>query len=657
MSGAMGVEPQARRSEWRGCLPACAVVIAGGLLAFANSFQGTFLFDDKASIVENPCIRTLWQATSAPPQAGLAGRPVASLSFALNYAVGGLDPWGYHAVNLGIHLLCALLIFGLVRRTLLVARLRERYARAAVPLAMLVALLWVVHPLQTSGVTYVVQRIESLMALFYLLTLYCFVRGLSSGRRAWWQAAAVVACALGMLTKEAMVTAPAMVLFYDAVFAAGSLKTGVKTRPGLYAALAATWIILASILAGAPRSETVGFSAGVGPMEYALYQCTAIANYVRLAFWPHPLILDYGFSTHVPLGRLVPSVALLAILLAGTVWALFRRPALAFPGLWFFVILSPTSSFVPITSQLAAEHRMYLPLAGIVALTVIAVHALIERSAAHARLLRRAGITAALAAAGVLGFVTHQRNKDYADPVEMWKKTIAATPPNARAIVNLGDVLYSAGRKEEGIAQFRRAVTVSGGSVMLQCNLATALWKNNQLDEAADLFTRILSTHPQYAEARAKLARTLGDMGRYEEAIAYYQELLQLVLAKQDAVETLRSLAEAQAKLGRANQAEGSLRQALALAPSDPATHRVLAEVLVRQGEFDKAVAEWSEAIRLDPKYAEARRGLARMFVLQGKYSEAVREYEELLRIDPADAQARAALAETRAKVSPTKPP
>ena len=225
----------------RGAIWLAAICLVGAILAaYHNSFSGPFVFDDSAAIVGNPTIRhlsALGEVLSPPREGGqtVGGRPVVNLSLAVNYALGGTEVRGYHVFNLGVHALGALLLFGVARRTLLQPALRERFGPAATPLALAVAGLWAVHPLQTESVTYTIQRAESLMGLWYLLTLYGFIRGIDqeagvrsqvteSNRQAtkdeWssdprshlspvsrllppvlWFLLAVAACALGMATK------------------------------------------------------------------------------------------------------------------------------------------------------------------------------------------------------------------------------------------------------------------------------------------------------------------------------------------------------------------------------------------------------------------------------------------------------------------------
>ena len=229
---------------------AAAAIVAAGLCAYANSFSGAFVFDDTPAIVENPHVKTvrpLTRSMSAPPEVTVSGRPIAAFTLAINYALAPIDVrdvmtpggpgapvgtgarylrnvWGYHAFNLAIHLAAALTLFGVIRRTLLSPGMRDHFGQAALPLALAVALLWVVHPLQTESVTYIVQRVESLMGLCYLLTLYCAIRAWDAREASsrLWAFAAIVACALGMGSKEVMVTAPVMVAVWDSVFVPGA---------------------------------------------------------------------------------------------------------------------------------------------------------------------------------------------------------------------------------------------------------------------------------------------------------------------------------------------------------------------------------------------------------------------------------------------------
>ncbi len=358
-------------APWMPTALAAAGIALAALAAYYNTFTAPFVFDDQFAIVENPSIRhlaRLGDVLQPPPYAsGAAGRPLVNLTLALNYAFGGLDVRSYHALNLALHVATALVLFGLLRRTL---------TRLASPtptfISLAATLVWTVHPLLTESVTCVIQRNEILAGFFYLLTLYAFARATETGGAKFWLPLAVLACFMGMASKEIMVSAPLVVFLYDRTFVAGTFREAWRRRRGFYLMLASSWLLLAALmLTSQHRGGTVGFGLGVTAWDYLLTQCRALTLYLKLSFWPHPLVIDYGTD----IVRTVSAVALpglgLLLLLALTIVGVCRRPALGFLGVCFFAILAPSSSLVPLVSQPIAEHRMYLPLAAVVVLAVV----------------------------------------------------------------------------------------------------------------------------------------------------------------------------------------------------------------------------------------------------------------------------------------------
>ena len=212
------------------------MIVLAGALTYANSLSGPMLFDDQSAILDNPQIRHLWPITAAlaPPRASvLANRPIVNLSFAINYAIGGLSVRGYHIGNVSLHILSALVLFGIIRMTLATPKLRNRFAPAADAVALASALIWMVHPLHTESVDYLTQRTELMMGLFYLLTVYSAIRAARSTARDRWYGAAIVSCLLGMGCKESMVTAPVVVVLYDRIFLFDSMREAWRSRKGL----------------------------------------------------------------------------------------------------------------------------------------------------------------------------------------------------------------------------------------------------------------------------------------------------------------------------------------------------------------------------------------------------------------------------------------
>ena len=231
------------------------------------------------------------------------------------------------------------------------------------------------------------------MGLFYLLTLYAAIRAMESPRALGWQLVAFVACLAGMASKEVMVSAPLMVLLYDRTFVAGTFRAAWQRRRWSYVCLAATWIVLAWLVVGmghGDRGGAGGFTSKLSWWSYLLTQAEGIVRYLKLCLWPHPLVLDYGTYVARNPAVIVPCFSFLAILVVATVAALRRWPVWGFVGVWFFAILAPSSSVLPLATQTLAEHRMYLPLAAVTTLAAAGLHLLLGRRGLLVAAARRA---------------------------------------------------------------------------------------------------------------------------------------------------------------------------------------------------------------------------------------------------------------------------
>jgi len=649
-----------------------AVLLAGSVIVFAavaayhNSFTGPFIFDDKLSILENPTIRHLWPVweTLSPPHRGGAtveGRPLINLSLAINYALGRLDVRGYHALNLIVHTLAGLTLFGVVRRTLQQPKLRERFGKAANELALATALLWIVHPLQTESVTYIVQRAESIMGLFYLLTLYCFIRGAESPRPRLWNVLGVAACALGMASKEAMVSAPLMVLLYDRTFVSGSLREAWRRRRPLYLGLAGTWVLLGFLLdVSLGNALTSARSRGDIWWKYLLTEPGAVLHYLRLSLWPHPLILDYsGWPMAMTWTSVLLPTLVVVALLGATVWACKKNLAWGFLGAWFFCILAPSSSVVP-TDCPAYEHRMYLSLAAVVVLVALGIH----------ELLGRRGLAVLLAAALGLGFLTVQRNEDYRSELAIWSDTVARRPNNVRAQANLGLALANAGRLPEAVARYEQVLQWAPDYADVHLNLGNALFdlgkapdamrhyeeairlnpddpvsyydlgnalsKLGQVKEAIDRYNQALDLRPDYADAHNNLGLLLAAANEMPEAIEHYKLALRF---KPEYPDAHYNLGTALLQAGSVPEALVQLQQAVRLNPDDPNGRCNWGIALFQAGQVREAIEQLRQGVRLRPDYPDAHYDLGNAYVEAGNLIDAKAQYEWALRLKPDDAE------------------
>ena len=538
--------------RWR-----AAVIVAAIVVTYANSFSGPFLFDDENSIVGNASIRQIDASLSPPRDTPVAGRPLVNLTFALNYAAGGLDVRGYHVVNIAIHVAAALVLFGIVRRTFVLPRMADRFGMSSANLAMAAALIWAVHPLQTEAVNYVSQRTESLMGLLYLLTLYFSVRG--------FRIAAIASCAAGMACKESMVTAPLAVVLYDRVFLFDSVRAAFRARRGLYAGLAASWLVLASLMISTPRTS-VGFTAGTSAWVYLLNQADVVARYLWLIVWPRSLVLDYGLPRSLTLADVLFPGAIVASLILATVAALRHAPMVGFLGAWFFITLAPTSSFVPIATEVGAERRMYLALPAIAVAVVIAVHRMSAR---------RFPIAVAVICL-LLGAGTVARNQEYGSRLTM-ARTIVERRPHGRAHFLLGNELIAAGRQDDAMAQLRLSSRDYPGAHFA---LGTELLGAGRIEEGIaelQMFLRVLPAHPNAAPARDMLGQAYLAQGKFADAAEQFRYLHEKIPTYRGARnDVLRNLGIALAGSGRVLEAIPVLERAVEFNPQDGAARDLL---------------------------------------------------------------------------------
>jgi tetratricopeptide (TPR) repeat protein len=484
-----------------------------------------------------------------------------------------------------------------------------------------------------------------------------------------WFTASVLFCLLGMASKEVMVSAPLMVLLYDRTFVGGTFREAWRRRWPFYAALAGTWLLLGYLVAGigGTRGHAAGFGLGVTPWTYALTQCRAILHYLKLSVWPDRLTLDYGTGVTRHLADVLPQALALVSLVLATILGLYRRPVLGFVGAWFFAILAPSSSFLPLVTQTVAEHRMYLPLASVILLAVLGLYLWLGR--------RSAVIFLALAVG--LGCLTERRNNDYRNNLTLWSDTVAKCPGNERAHTHLGlELLAIPGRLPDAIAEFRKALqinpdyadahndlgnalaTLPGGlpdaishfEAALRLspdlagahnNLGNALLKiPGRLPDAISHFETALRLKPDFAGAHNSLGNALTAVpGRLPDAISHFERALQL---EPDFAEAHSNLGNALLRLpGRVPDAIAQYEAALRIDPSLVETHYNLGNARLQQGNYPAAYEQFEDALKLKPDFAKGHLNLGVTLVKMGRLNDAIAQFETAQQIDPGDPSAR----------------
>ena len=609
-----------------------AILIVAVVAAYANSFHGPFIFDDGPSIVANPSIRHLGsaQVLAAPADSvTTTGRPILNLSLAINYAIGGLTVESYHVVNLIIHILAALTLFGLLRRSLLLPTLGSRFASASVGLSCTMSLLWAVHPLQTESVTYVVQRAESLVGLFYLLTLYCYLRGATAKHGGRWHGAAVIACTLGMGSKEVMVSAPLVVMLSDRIFIAASFEQGWCRRGRVWLALMATWSVLAvAILLSHGRGGAAGFGLGMTAWSYARTQFTCIIHYLRLSIWPSPLVLDYGNTV---IGRevdIVPYALGLIILVAATVAALVRRPMLGFLGVFFFAILAPSSSIVPLAGQTEAEHRMYLPLAVVVVLAVLAAYRGMVRLGLRSRQVAMPLVVVVAA----LSIGTYRRNEAYHTELAIWDDTVRNVPRNSRALLNRGNALTANGESSAAIKDYNESIAIEPVYAKVYNARGSAYVIQGRYEEAIRDYEMAIRLKADFADAHNGLGSAYGNVGQGEKAIQEFSRAIEL---NPEIVEAYFNRGTAFYVNDQVDVAIEDFGQAIKLQPDYAEAFNRRGSAYEKKGQLDAAIKDYDKAIALQPGLAEVYGNRGNVYAAKGQYQAAIRDYDKAIELKP----------------------
>jgi tetratricopeptide (TPR) repeat protein len=643
-------------------------------LIYSNTFFASFQFDDAQNIVDNPKIKHLQNLLDFS-----GSRYVGILSFALNYHFGLLNVLGYHIVNLFIHIANGILVYGLIRLLFQSPRLTPptAFAPAAPAVALFTALLFVVHPVQTEAVTYIVQRFASLATLFYLLAVVCYLKWRLASRSTLhfrfsisylWYAAAFLATILAMKTKEITLTMPFMLMLVEFVgFGLPSRKQWIGLIP--------FFLILPIIplsRPGALGEGEAGFASDVHSLsrsDYLFTQFHVIMTYLRLLVLPVNQNLDYDYpaahSLFEPLVFL--SFLFLTAFFAAAVCLVFvsrhaaadsRLRLIGFGILWFFLTLSIESSIIPIRDVIF-EHRLYLPSVGFWLAVTTALFGFLDRW--------RTLVAAALAGLIVLfSIAAYQRNGIWKDELSLWSDVVKKSPNKARPHNNLGAAFADQSRWEEALPECEIAIALQPDFVDAHYNMGLIYYKQGKIpdafgkfetaiklrpdyaeahnnlglvykalrrpDDAVREYNTALSINPDYAEAHSNLGVIYKDRGNYNEAIQEYNTALSI---KPDYAEIHNNLGNVYQKMGRFDEALQEYRNAILIKSDYPSAYFNQGVVYYNQGKMSDAITAFKEAIRLNPDYAEAHNNLGDIYKEQGNFQDAIQEFQTAIKLKP----------------------
>ncbi|MFQ5427558.1 MAG: tetratricopeptide repeat protein [Thermodesulfobacteriota bacterium] len=626
-------------------------------LIYSNVMGAPFIFDDLKYIVGNAFLRDLsnFQHISGT-------RYVVFFSFALNYVAGGLGPGGYHLVNIAIHGLNSIVVYFLVRALFETPSCSSGAGQAAHEeggagmeatgagfwIAITTALIFAAHPLETEAVAYVSQRFASLVALFYLLSLYCYVRSrffILARKAVPGLALFVLAFILGLLaqkSKETAFTLPLLIILTEFFFFQRGAST-LKDKGGLlvlpfFALFAVIPLELFSRsgavtegIAGKLRLLQLEELATLSRSDYLLTQFRVIVTYIRLLFFPLGQSGDYDYTIYKSFFTapvFFSFIFLLIVFVLGIYLALRSartRSALGlmagFGILWFFITISVESSIVPI-KDVIFEHRVYLPSAGFFLCITSLYFYLAERGVRAGRSGRghaRGVLIVPLIIVLILSVLTYSRNRVWTSDMLFWSDVVSKSPQGARGYNNLGNVYFNRGNIPEAMKHYRRAITIDKEYYEAYNNLGSAYLELNQGERALELFKRALALRPDYVDAAANRALVLVTLNRPEEALRV-------------------------------------ARIALGLRSDFSGTHGAMGMALVDLGRVDEGIRHLQEALRLDPASGDALNNLGLALMRAGRFAEAVAALEKAAALRPSDRSFAANLAMAREALKKNSP-
>ncbi len=545
------------------------------LLGYWHTTDVPFYFDDFPGIVENPAVfdagdwAAIWQYSSA--------RFVGVLTFALNHSLTGPEPAGFHVVNILIHFLTAVALWGLLTGLVRSPGMGDSAAGWKVWLPLLVALLFVLHPLQTQAVTYIVQRLASLAALWYLAALAAYTWGRLRSDWRWFGLAAVFTL-FAFFTKQNAATLPAAIILVELLF---FRQLGVIGRLSVAAVVASAVGALVLVVQFTPLGDMLRETSEIGRSDYLATQMGVLWRYVSLFFLPIDQRLEYS----IPLvtgpwpaqvyGQLAGHLSLIVV--GFLLWR--RAPLIAFGILFYYLAHLVESSFLPIT-DLAVEHRTYLPNAGLIIATVTGLAWFANRKG-----MLPVGVVAISAVLILSGWLTYQRNELWRDPVAFMHRDVHLSPDVERAWTSLGKELMRRGRFNEALSAFGKALNLARTEDGLEVrpetlsNAVMALHYTGQHKKAFEM-ARILPVKELKPVDRGKLHEVRGlaliDLNALEPA----RKELELSLKAWPSPNALSGMAVIEARMGNGDKARDLARQVVQAVPD----HRVARDLLQELG-------------------------------------------------------------------------
>ncbi len=650
------------------------------LSVYSNTLNVPFVFDDIARIKDNQDIRISELSLDELSKAAFnknssKERPVGIITFALNYYFHEYNLPGYHAVNILIHILAGIFLYFFILNTFnaLSAEKKGSSPESINPsfIAFFATLLWLVNPVHTQSVTYIVQRQNSLAAMFFIASFLCYVKGRMSQRQSssttksekntkghlqkgkgskqkaqnrkaaskmgrrlhyLWFAGSAMTWILALGCKQTAATLPFFVILYEWYFFQDLNGEWLKRHLKVFLAIFALFILVAFLYLGADPLDRLQSITDYSKGEFTfserlLTQFRVVIYYLGLLFYPHPsrLRLDYDFplshSLIDPLTTLLSVGAIIGFIVAAFYFARKDR-LISFCILWFFGNLVIESSIIPLA--IIFEHRTYLPSMMVCLAIVILAFRLIKLKWFMAGLLTPVII--------VFSIWTYQRNNVWKDPVSFWSDNVQKSPNKARPRGNLGIALFDQGRLEDAVHHFREAIRIKPDHVDAHLKLGNALEAQGKLEEAIHHYSETLRIKPDHVDAHIKLGNALEAQGKTVEAFDHFIEALRIKPENEGA---LNNMGVAMMRQGRLEEAFGYFLKIVRVNPEFFQAYNNMGYIQAQQGMTDEAIRNYKKALSIAPDFVQALNNLAVAYSGKGEYDEALSLFKKIVKLRP----------------------
>lgn len=616
------------------------------VLCFKSGVTGTFIFDDRDAIINNETIHSgsLWQILMTKRDAPISGRPLSNLCFAINYAVSGDNPQPYHWFNIIFQVCVGWMLLALMRRILPLCIL----PRSIDPvhsdwLAAGITLLWAIHPVQSECVMYITQRTEQFAMMSMVLAFYGLVRHhQSQNRQSRWLWLSFLACTVGMLFKQNASIYPLLLILADRALLAGTFTEVFKLRGRFHLlTLLCTWAIAIGILIYDPNPASTGYGHGVNAWDYLMTQSQVLVHYLKNCFVPTSLCLYYDWPIVSRFQTIALPFTFISLLFALSCYCLWKHPKAGLAMMGVFLILGPTSSILPMVTEVAADRRLSLISILLLTLGVVLMYRILLGIKLYQPIATGITLAIVLLTGTVYSAMTARLSVYYANTVNLWSYTIdTARQPQAAweqlgsayerqnqlapawqcyrtalslepgyniARLNLGLVMAKLGQNQEAIRLFEiESQNPYHGSLAL-LYMGAIHKSEGKYDKALDCFQRAYKREPQNIDIALNLARTYNLHNQFNEARMVLESLSNQY---PDEPVVLQDLGYTYSNLGLLEEAQGQYEHYLLTHPDDAKVLNSMGVVMAKQGKLTQAAAYFARALSIDPQLQEARDNL-----------------------------------------------